>query len=337
MNVPNILWMKYLTSTARFLISLSAFLQISPPGLDESQIATWGAVGFSQKLTPKWTLTAYLGGAREWSGSLAPVAKPGIAVYNQEFLYQFNPKWQASIASSIRHQNKYEEEPPYDARDESYRWELRYYGRLYYKQQLEQLALTYAFRPEFRTFYSPDWKPASTPFELRLRLKAQATLPLNQKKTNFLVGGNEFLSAEDEYRINTQRTVNTSGLTIILPRIVFLSSFVTFFWNRLLLWILVWWSSLSQEVILILFLISLSIYWFLIHSLKNIKKSGKGFSHGRKKSDFIWVHFAEHLNSENVIPVCFAEIMLHQVLTIGVPRHEPLQIVLITVYNGKFG
>lgn len=196
--------MKLFSIAVICLFSFTAFSQISPPGLDDTQIATWGAVGFSQQLNPKWTLTAYLGGARmsdpdNWH----PLQKQSIAVYNHEFQYKFSSQWQASICSSIRFQNKYEDEPPYDAQDQAYRWELRYYGRVYYKQQLGKLAMNYSFRPEFRTFYSPGWKPSSTPFELRLRLKAQASLPLNQKKTNLIIGANEFLSAVDEYTLNT--------------------------------------------------------------------------------------------------------------------------------------
>ncbi|HEV7379619.1 MAG TPA: DUF2490 domain-containing protein [Dyadobacter sp.] len=198
--------MKFFALLAIVLSScaIPAFAQISPPGLDDTNLATWGAVGFSQDLNPKWTLTAYLGGARvsnpdRWF----PLKKQSIAVYNHEFQYKFNPRWQASLCSSIRLQNKYDEEFPYRPADQAYRWEIRYYGRLYNKQQVGKVNMTYSFRPEFRTFYSPDWTPSSTPIELRFRLKAQASIPLNTAKSNFLLGANEFLSTIDEYTLNT--------------------------------------------------------------------------------------------------------------------------------------
>lgn len=193
-----------------FLFSIllhTVIAQISPPGLDGARLAAWGAVGISQNLTPDWSLTAYLGTARMSDpDNWAALKKQSIAVYNHEFQYKFNPRWQAGLGGSIRIQNKYEETPPYESKNESYRWELRYYGRLYHKHQWGQFAMNYSFRPEFRTFYSSDWTAASTPIELRFRLKAQASLPLNASKTNFIVGGNELLSAVDEFTSPTDGT-----------------------------------------------------------------------------------------------------------------------------------
>jgi hypothetical protein len=205
-DTPDINYMKFsaLLGLILSLYSISGFSQISPPGLDDTNIATWAALGFSQQLNPKWSLTAYLGGARVSNpDSWFPLKKQSIAVYNHEFQYKFNPKWQASICSSIRLQNKYEEEFPYEAALQAYRWEIRYYGRLYRKQQIGKWNMTYSFRPEFRTFYSPDWAPSPIPIELRFRLKAQASIPLNTAKSNFLLGANEFLSTIDEYTLNT--------------------------------------------------------------------------------------------------------------------------------------
>jgi len=147
-------------------------------------------------------VTAYLGGARMSDpDSWLPIQKQSIAVYNHEFQYKFNAKWQASLCTSIRYQNKYDEEAPFEPKDPSYRWEVRYYGRLYRKQQLGRFAMNYSFRPEFRTFYSPGWTPPAMPVELRFRLKAQTSVPINEAKTNFIVSGNEVLTAIDEYTV----------------------------------------------------------------------------------------------------------------------------------------
>ena len=192
---------KYYLTLFCLLYTSLIFAQISPPGLDGTKAVSWGVVGFSQVLNKKLNLTVYGGAARmsnpdKWSLT----QKQGIAVYNQELLYKFNKKWQVSFANSFRLQNLYSEESPYEAEDPSYRYELRYYGRLYYRQQFRKVALNYAFRPEARTFYSSDWDPSSHPFELRIRLKATASVPLNQDKTNLIIGGNEILTAVDEYQ-----------------------------------------------------------------------------------------------------------------------------------------
>lgn len=192
----------FLAQLLVFSITANAFAQISPPGLDGTKVAAWGAVGFSQALSPRWTAVAYFGGARMSDpDSWFAVKKQSIGVYDQAFQYKFNAKWQASVCTSFRLQNKYEEEAPYEPKNPSYRYELRYYARLYYKQQLGHFAMNYSFRPEFRTFYAPDWVPPTMPVELRFRLKAQTSLPINHAKTNFLVGGNELLTAIDEYSL----------------------------------------------------------------------------------------------------------------------------------------
>lgn len=184
------------------LFSFPSLAQLTPPGLDGTKIVAWTAVGFSQALNPKWTTITYLGGARMSDpDSWSPVQKQSIGVFDQSFQYKFNSTWQASLAASIRLQNKYEEEAPYEPKDPSYRYELRYYGRLYYKKNLGRFAMTYSFRPEFRTFYTPDWTPPVMPVELRFRLKAQTSLPINKSKTNYIVGGNEILTAVDEYTV----------------------------------------------------------------------------------------------------------------------------------------
>ncbi|MPR34728.1 DUF2490 domain-containing protein [Salmonirosea aquatica] len=196
--------MKYIKNAAVLgciLAPLSLFAQLSPPGLDGTRAVAWGAVGFSQALGKKITLIAYgglgrLGDPTHW----APLQKPGIGVYNQEFQYKLSTQWQASLAQSFRVQNLYSEDEPYEAEDPSQRFELRYYARLYYKRSLGKLAATYSFRPEVRTFYAPSWEAASRPLELRFRLKGQVSLPLDDHKANFIIGANEILTALDEYR-----------------------------------------------------------------------------------------------------------------------------------------
>lgn len=184
-----------------FLTTPTLFAQLSPPGLDGTQLVAWGAVGFNQELSKKITLIAYGGlGRMSDPDSWNLVQKPAIGVYNQEFQYKFNSRWQLSLAQSFRVQNLYAKKEPYEAEDPAHRYEIRYYARLYHKQTLGKLSATYSLRPEVRTFYSPSWQPAPRPLELRLRLKGQLSIPLNPDKTNSFIVSNEVLTALTEHR-----------------------------------------------------------------------------------------------------------------------------------------
>src|SRR5690242_1227226 len=41
------------------------YSQISPPGLSNTKLVVWGAIGFNQHLGKHWTATTYLGISRE--------------------------------------------------------------------------------------------------------------------------------------------------------------------------------------------------------------------------------------------------------------------------------
>lgn len=183
-----------------FFIS-SGVAQVSPPGLSHTKAVGWGAVGFSQTLGPRLSATVYVGGARMSDpDSWSVMQKQAIAVYNQEFQYRFSKKWQVSLAQSFRYQNEYEKEMPYHEATPAYRYELRYYGRVYYRHKLGNTHINYTFRPELRTFYEPGWVAAEMPLELRFRLRAQFSVPINESGTNQIITGNEILTALDEYQ-----------------------------------------------------------------------------------------------------------------------------------------
>jgi len=178
--------------------------QISPPGLDGARVVTWGALGFNQKLSSRWSVTGYVGGSRQSDpDSYNTMKKGGILVIDQATMYAFNPTWQLAFCTSFRSQGVYEEEQPYEKQDPGVRDELRYYLRLYYKRQTGRVAWTYSFRPEYRTFYTTNWERWSTPLELRFRLKAQAAIALNASKSNQVILANEILTAVDEYETVT--------------------------------------------------------------------------------------------------------------------------------------
>jgi hypothetical protein len=173
---------------ALFLACFGAFLsasgQISPPGLDDTKAVVWAAVGFTQQWNSKWQTSFYTGGSRESNANnYSLLVRQAIAVIDVNQLYRFNEHWSLAGCLSYRKQDFYEE-------GKILRDEIRYYARLYYRHKIKRLLLTYSFRPEYRTYYYLGDESTS---ELRLRLKAQAAVPLNQSGSNQFVAGNEFL------------------------------------------------------------------------------------------------------------------------------------------------
>lgn len=159
----------------------------------------WGAVGLNQQLARKWSLLAYVGGSRDSNpnnGSF--LHRQAILVVGQETSFQFNHHWQLALGTSLRYQNFYEGNFPYDEDDPGVRTEIRHYLRLFYRYQINKISFTYSFRPEYRMYYDPDWNRwTPTPLELRFRLKGQASIPLNESKSTQLVLANELLSITD--------------------------------------------------------------------------------------------------------------------------------------------
>jgi hypothetical protein len=200
--------------------------QISPPGMDDTNAVTWGAAGISQQVGKKWAVKVYAGTAREsdpdnWSF----LHKQAILVVNQETQYRFNKKWQLALCSSLRKQNRYMAEEPYTASDPSLRDELRYYLRLYYRTTAGKFNIAYSLRPELRFFYDNrgnHW--SSSPEEFRLRFKIQASMPLNNDKSNQVIVTNEWLGAMDEKR-------NSEG-ELRWSRYVFTEDRLTMYWRH---------------------------------------------------------------------------------------------------------
>jgi len=183
-----------------------ALAQISPPGMDDTHAAGWGAIGVNQEFGKKWAVTVYVGASRESDPvNYSLIRKQAIVVFNQETLYKFNARWQLAVGTSYRMQNRYKEEAPYTASTPALRDEARYYLRFYYKAHIRKASMTYSFRPEFRNYYTPSGTRWSvTPVELRFRFKVQAALPLNEAASNQFIVANEWLSATDEIKDNQE-------------------------------------------------------------------------------------------------------------------------------------
>ncbi|HWA35246.1 MAG TPA: DUF2490 domain-containing protein [Cyclobacteriaceae bacterium] len=181
------------------LVAVPATGQLSPPGLDGARLVSWGAIGFSQQFSNRFSATIYVGGsAQSDPDNLSTFKKPAIFVLNQETLYQFNTRWQLAFCTSLRQQFVYEEDPPYSFEEPPWRREIRYYLRLFHRYQKGKAAWTFSFRPEYRTFFTPDGDPWASPVQIRLRAKIQVSIPLNESKTNSFVAANEWLGATSE-------------------------------------------------------------------------------------------------------------------------------------------
>jgi hypothetical protein len=181
------------------LTATHAIAQLSPPGLDGAKLVSWGAIGFNQQFSKKFSTTIYVGGsAQSDPDNLSTFKKPAIFVLNQETLYQIDSRWQVAFCTSLRQQFVYEEDPPYSFEEPPWRREIRYYLRLFHRYQKGKMLWTFSFRPEYRTFFTPEGDPWSSPLQVRLRVKIQASIPLNESKTNSFVIANEWLGATSE-------------------------------------------------------------------------------------------------------------------------------------------
>ncbi|GHM98742.1 hypothetical protein WSM22_02320 [Cytophagales bacterium WSM2-2] len=171
--------------------------QISPPGLDGAKGVGWVALGFSQKISNKVSTTIYAGGSLQSDpNSLQFLKKPAIFVLNQETYYQFNNRWQLAWCTSLRKQEFYSEDEPYEPLNPPWKIEVRHYLRLFYRYQVGRWSFAHSFRPELRTFYTTSWSSwAHTPTQVRFRLKGQCNYKLTE--ANSIILANEFLFASN--------------------------------------------------------------------------------------------------------------------------------------------
>lgn len=194
----NIVWLMVV------LLRIHATAQISPPGLDDTNVAVWSAVAIRQKLSPHWELTAYVGSSRQSDpDNLAVFKKQAICVINEETTVRINQKFSLSLCASYRIQNRYNTAYPYGSSDPEVKNEERYYFRFYLYEDIGKTKLTLSFRPELRLYSSVNhhaWSPIDE--ELRFRVKVQASVPLRKSSNQFIVA-NEVLSTTD----------HTKGLT----------------------------------------------------------------------------------------------------------------------------
>jgi hypothetical protein len=182
-----------------FLWTITAHGQISPPGLDGAKLISWGAVGVNQQFGKKWSTTLYFGGSTQSDpDNFATFQKSGIFVLNQETLFRVSHHWQVAFCTSLRRQFQYEDQAPFSKEDPPWKKEIRYYTRLFYRYEKGSTTFLHSFRTEYRTFYAPDGEPWTQPVQVRLRLKLQANIALNDAKSNLFIVANEWLFANEK-------------------------------------------------------------------------------------------------------------------------------------------
>ncbi|MBS1681633.1 MAG: DUF2490 domain-containing protein [Bacteroidetes bacterium] len=173
----------------------TAYAQLSPPGMEDTHFVLWGAIGINQSIGKKWFNQSYIGGARfSQPNNNSILKRQAIYVVEQQTYRKFGQHWSLGLCVSLRGQNMYMDDPPYDNEIPSIRREMRYYLRLFYRHKTGRFSFAYSLRPEWRRFYSPDWSHYyESPQMMRYRAKAHVGISLNPSKTKSFIFMNEFL------------------------------------------------------------------------------------------------------------------------------------------------
>lgn len=173
------------------LFSLSIHAQISPPGLGETNSASWSAIGVKQQLNEKNSLTTYIGkGHISGKEENNPFSHPSLWVVNTEVSHKLTKNWKYSAALSYRRENEYEEsyEEP-----EFIKQEFRAYGRLNYSLPFGNFKWTNTLRQEVRKFYDAGFNEVAHDFQLRTRLKTQLFYFIDHDNEHILMASGEAL------------------------------------------------------------------------------------------------------------------------------------------------
>ncbi|MHA3787119.1 DUF2490 domain-containing protein [Flavobacterium hauense] len=186
---------RFFTFFLSLIFGTTAFAQLTPPGLGETETAFWSAIGVSQKLDEKNTSKTYFGtGYISGTENGNPFNEPSIMVLNQEFYHKLNSKWQYSYALSYRRQHEYDDSFD-EPQDIGIKQEFRVYGRISYTVPVGNLKWTTTLRQEVRKFYTNDFAQVPEDLQLRTRLKTQLFVPLDNDSENSIIGSAEVLFA----------------------------------------------------------------------------------------------------------------------------------------------
>lgn len=178
--------------------------QISPPGLSNTHMASWFALGLDQRLDKegKRHSTTYIGYGRMsdpvGGSSNALFDKPSMFILNEEYKQKISGHFSYTGAVSYRRQYLYDKNAPFEALSPGYRQEFRLYGKFSYNQSWGKLKWNLDFRPEFRKFYSPSFDLVDPTAAVRFRLKTKAEIPLTEREDHVLLVSAESLFQNDK-------------------------------------------------------------------------------------------------------------------------------------------
>jgi len=176
--------------------SSTCLAQFTPPGLGETNTASWFAIGVKQNLNQAKTIksaTHFGIGRVSDPDDYNLVKKHSIYVVNEEVAHQFKENWKYSLAVSYRWQNKYQSTQPYSVDTPKARQELRFYSRFSYLDSYKNVDYSFSYRPELRYFYNPNFSPATKNTQFRSRFRGKASFNLNTLKTQKIITTAEFL------------------------------------------------------------------------------------------------------------------------------------------------
>lgn len=186
------------------LTVITATAQISPPGLGETNTASWFAFGVRQSLdsASKIQSFSYVGlGRISGPQSNNPLKYQDIFVLNQEFYHKFHKHWHYSLALSYRNQDEYGDEKSFNTISPTHKQEIRAYGRFMYELKVRNVKFVATFRQEFRSFFDPDFQQEADRYQLRSRFRLQAAVTLDENKIHRLTASAEALFSSTQSTI----------------------------------------------------------------------------------------------------------------------------------------
>ncbi|WP_170831224.1 DUF2490 domain-containing protein [Arachidicoccus rhizosphaerae] len=165
--------------------------QITPPGLSNTKIISWMAVGLEQSIdsAQNWQSNSFIGYGRMSNpeGSYDLFKKPSIWVLNEEIKRKLSKHFNVTGGLSLRKQYIYEKTAPYHKAASDIKKELMLYGILSYGWSRSPIKWNLDFRPEYRTFYMPEFSSTDTRKAFRARFKLRSMIPLTANREHTLI------------------------------------------------------------------------------------------------------------------------------------------------------
>lgn len=184
------------------LLHVTAWGQLSPPGLGKTNTGSWLAFGIKNPYNAADTdyATTYIavGRLNPVDEPLNAIGKQGVIVLNHEIYHQPTSHWKYSYALSYRNQEVYNADS-YDPDAAETQQEIRLYARSSLITALPHGKLTNTLRQEFRKYFDEDFHHVHTDYQFRTRLKSQLTENLSASGRHKLILSAEVLFSLSKY------------------------------------------------------------------------------------------------------------------------------------------